>query len=482
MPRPYSNVRSAAIDGRLHNPIYAKEQLKQLHDVLSQNASDIQQAITRDTAHRSSEVKVEYWLAMRCLAEVYSSLDAKKLLEDEYAIAAGRDAPHAREPVGIVVVEPTLHTFFHSLVSAVAPALAAGNCVVIQLEQSMLETPPLVLGLIGGALDPDIFHVSTTKVQPADLAHRHLRVQQNGSEELLANNLVSHPDHLVAAVVERDANIPAAARALVLARFALRSTSPYSPDIVFVNEWVKKEFLLAVTQACVQVLEDVGSSKNRRRKSFLEEVTKEGFVSVVSMGKGGVVLDIENRESFLLGRKLREPCLAIHAVTSVDDAIDMTKKLGRLSAAYVFTTPATAKYVCQFLDSEASFVNHIPPVLLFGPVSPIGKPTGASGARYRTSDFTLPRPQYITPTETSSRVSNVLLSASPRDLTALDREALAQLPSMKRPDNIGGIGFFNQGILTGGVLLLATVISCSGGVIYCASRWWSLGGPRLGWF
>lgn len=136
MPRPFSNVRSAAIDGRLHNPIYAKEQLKQLHDVFSQNASEIQRAITKDSGHRGSEVKVEFWLAMRCLADAYTSLDPKKLLEEEYAVAKGKGAADSREPVGIVVVEAKSHTFFYSLVSAAVPAIAAGNCVVIQVRAS----------------------------------------------------------------------------------------------------------------------------------------------------------------------------------------------------------------------------------------------------------------------------------------------------------------------------------------------------------
>ena len=33
------------------------------------------------------------------------------------------------------------------------------------------------------------------------------------------------------------------------------------------------------------------------------------------------------RKSFLVGRKLRECCLSVHAVTSMDDAIDMTRRL-----------------------------------------------------------------------------------------------------------------------------------------------------------
>lgn len=161
----------------------------------------------------------------------------------------------------------------------------------------MLETPPLVLRLISEALDKDIFHFTTEKVTDADLSHRHIRVLQNGTPSPLSNHLASQTDALVAAVVERDADIPAAARALVLARFGLRGASPYAPDIVLVNEWVKKEFLVAVTQSCISLAEagGMGSAKRGVGQGFLDEVVKEGSASVVSAGKDGVVLDIENR-------------------------------------------------------------------------------------------------------------------------------------------------------------------------------------------
>lgn len=159
----------------------------------------------------------------------------------------------------------------------------------------MLETPPLVLRLVSEALDQDVFEVSTARVKPADLAHRHLRVAQNGTTEPSPNDLVSHPNALVAAVVDRDADISAAARSLVLARFGLRGGSHYAPDVVFVNEWVKKEFMIAVTQACVAFMEGAAMPRKNAGKGFLEEVSKEGLTNIVSVGKCGTVLDVENR-------------------------------------------------------------------------------------------------------------------------------------------------------------------------------------------
>ena len=54
---------------------------------------------------------------------------------------------------------------------------------------------------------------------------------------------------------------------------------------------------------------------------------------------------------------------------------------------------------------------------------------------------------------------------------------------MKRPNKEGGIGFFNQGIVTGGVVLVATVASCAGGLVYCLVNYsWALPWTRLGLF
>ena len=145
------------------------------------------------------------------------------------------------------------------------------------------------------ALDNDIFLASTTRVQSAELAHRHLRVFQNDAPSPSLNDLVSRSEAPVAAIVERDADIQAAARALILARFGLRGGSPYAPDIVFVNEWVKKDFLLAVTQAAVGFLDNTERLQSATDRGFLDEVAKKKAASVISVGKGVVVLDIEDR-------------------------------------------------------------------------------------------------------------------------------------------------------------------------------------------
>ena len=171
------------------------------------------------------------------------------MLDDEYRIARSVNAPDAREPVSIVLIEPAAHTFLYSLVSALAPALGAGNCVIVQAERSMLTAPALILKIVGEALGEDIFEASYTPVAMSDVAYRHRRIMQNGcTGPLLFFYSVSDPQTKVVAIVERDADIEVAARTLVAARTGLSGKSPYAPDLVLVNEWVKKAFLEAASR------------------------------------------------------------------------------------------------------------------------------------------------------------------------------------------------------------------------------------------
>lgn len=134
MTKPFSAIRSAAIDGRVHNPIYRKDQLRNLHSALADNASSIQDAIAKDSKNQSSEVKVEYCLALQIIADAYNAIHPDKQLEEEYSVKKGHDDVTSREPAGIVVIEPSSHAFFYGLIAALAPALAAGNCVIVQVS------------------------------------------------------------------------------------------------------------------------------------------------------------------------------------------------------------------------------------------------------------------------------------------------------------------------------------------------------------
>lgn len=189
-------------------------------------------------------------------------------------------------------------------------------------------------------LDGDTFDITSSKVDEKELDYRCLYILQNGSADSpKANELVSPSQAKVVAVVERDANLEEAAKALVTARFSFRGRSPYAPDIVLVNEWVKKEFLNAAVQQSIRYLTEengyaqengyVLEKRSARDKpdsvmTILEQVKKEGGARIVTSGSNGAILDIERRSSSLLRQKIDNSCLAVHAVSSMDDAIDLS--------------------------------------------------------------------------------------------------------------------------------------------------------------
>lgn len=234
----------------------------------------------------------------------------------------------------------------------------------IQIENTLLQAPKLVLDIISKALDHDIFLTTSTEVSEADLGHRYVSVLQNGpaSSPAAYVRIESDPEARVVAVVERDADLKAAAKSLVAARFGLRGRSPYAPDVVLVNEWVREDFLGAVLQEVVVQSARVGQSERdtksynkARAGGFAERARAEARVNVLSSGTTGAVVYFEDRwvstscparfphakkhirltcssgispcrKSTIFGEKIQEPCLAVHAVTSMDDAIDLTTR------------------------------------------------------------------------------------------------------------------------------------------------------------
>lgn len=147
--QPFASLRAAAIDGRTQNVFYRQTQLLKLHKRLVQEVEAITSAIVSDSGNTRAEAQIEYSLALTELRERYAELDPKQELEDEYAVAKGTDAAHLRKGAGIVLLKArTEHTLFFSVVAPLSAAIAAGNCVILQVwfsSRSCLKTPLTIL-------------------------------------------------------------------------------------------------------------------------------------------------------------------------------------------------------------------------------------------------------------------------------------------------------------------------------------------------
>jgi acyl-CoA reductase-like NAD-dependent aldehyde dehydrogenase len=136
-------LRAAVVDGRTQNVRYRQNELQSFHETLSNNADKIRAAISQDlngsSTGVSSEAEAEYYYAMSAVKHFYSSLDFEKSLKDEYLLANGADNVSRRVGKGLVIIRPTTHTRFYSIVSPTVAALTAGNCVCLEVRRALPE-------------------------------------------------------------------------------------------------------------------------------------------------------------------------------------------------------------------------------------------------------------------------------------------------------------------------------------------------------
>lgn len=118
-----------------------------------------------------------------------------------------------------------------------------------QLPDTLLQTDAVLRTALSGALDVNTFSVSGAIHDVAALGPAVLVDQTSaGAPESLTTHLLSASTRRTVAVVDRTADVQAAARAITKARFSFGGTSPYAPDLVLVNEFIKQDFFEACSK------------------------------------------------------------------------------------------------------------------------------------------------------------------------------------------------------------------------------------------
>lgn len=212
------------------------------------------------------------------------------------------------------------------------------------------------------------------------------------------------------------------------------------------NEFVKQEFLQAVRDESRKLgANGKGDGKGKRgaasRVSGAVEALKkaDSRLQVIVQEASTTVVELTARRPEMLEVKNDAPVLTVHAVKSLDDAIDFIGSAeGTALAAYHFGNPQVGKYLAQFVDARVSFVNQIPRELLVGPAHPASYAVEPS-TRYTVEMFTLARPAFIQAAKSSDEIAAVLTSTNQSAAQKLLEQALAPLVAMKRKPG-GGVG------------------------------------------
>ena len=165
----------------------------------------------------------------------------------------------------------------------------------------MLNIDRVLKHLLSQTLDVDTFYISDSKLQDASILASALLVDQTSdSSPATLNQLPSNTSARAIAVVDRAADIELAAKAIVTARFSFQGTSPYSPDLVLVNDFIKSDFIEACTRYATKFfsaypkMRKAQSNDNTATKKAMRDAEGKGHISVFG-SNNFVLVDIHER-------------------------------------------------------------------------------------------------------------------------------------------------------------------------------------------
>ncbi|EXJ86107.1 hypothetical protein A1O1_06476 [Capronia coronata CBS 617.96] len=507
MANSVERVLAAAVQGQARSPRFIQKQLSKLHAALTKDGLAIRTTIKSETKHSTAEVEVQYALTLEAVAALFAQIDdLEQALREEYHLARLENSPSHKVPYSIVYIVPSRYNLFYSCVTAVAAAIAAGNCVILELAQTTSRISEVVQKTLSNTLDRDTFTTVDTRIDLETLPKGSVRLFGDGDGANPSRTDLVPPSTRSIAIVDRAANTREAAAAVLRARFSFAGQSPLAPDVVLVNEFRLKEFCTSVAELTSKYLAaqfeggvgangstgaGAGAGAGRSppataTKISSTELQQAGAEILVSGSKGAVArIGIDDRKSPLLRKPIREPLLLIHPVRSVDDAIDFANADGGgggssgsglggepLAALYTFGPPEVAKYLSQFVDARVSCANDIPVELVGAPATPVGHATQLGGAGpYSMGIFSVPKPEYIRYDAKFSNLGKLLDGNDVEGAMQARRAAEALNITVKQPPG-HAIGFFEQGLLLGGSILLTTVVA--GNVLF-----WKYGMPAI---
>lgn len=369
-----------------------------------------------------------------------------------------------------------------------------------QLSETLSQVDSVLRQALTNALDVNTFYASKTTTDQSILDDAILVDQTSSApSSTLTNKLLSSSQSRCVAIVDRSANVDDAARAITAARFSFGGTSPYAPDLVLVNEFVKKDFFEACSRYATSSFAKDSSAKRAGvdRNGDVQKAIKdaEDRKQVSSFGSNDFklvdimdkwvfpnhleVVDIFANVFFFLYRsspimdlKITGRYLPIATCSSLTDAIYNRDFEKPLLAGYFFAEPGSAKYLAQFLPCHISLINQIPTHLLVGPAAPTAHAPDFEH-RYSRDMLSVARPQFVRKPAAAIQKADELLSGGPNKggvtASALREAATRPLAPVKQSSN-KAVGFFEQGILTGAALYLSVILPVVGYSTYFLGR------------
>ncbi|MFE6157646.1 aldehyde dehydrogenase family protein [Streptomyces sp. NPDC056486] len=410
------------------------------HDAVAARRADFERLLVLETGKPLVDCRVEVdrtLLTLQTAAEEVARLHGETVPLDLLPSGEGLIGFWTRRPIGVVV---GISGFNYPLLLAahkIAPSLAAG-CPVI--AKPAPQTPLATLWLVhllrealrdGGAPQaavqlvtggPEVGAVLTTDRRvgavsftgSAAVGHR---IARDAAPTKVLLELGSN----AALVVAGDADLDAAADAVVRGGYYASGQACISVQRVIVVDAVREEFVGRLTRRVAEVV--VGDPRDpatrvsaliderstERVRTWVEEAVKAGAVLVAGGGvtngviEPTVLLDAD-RSLPVWEEEVFGPVVAVRSVPDVETAFDLVNDSRYGLHASVYTNSLdTAFAAVERLEVGGVVVNEVPgfrsDVMPYGGVKDSG--TGREGPRFAIDELTVTRMAVIRPTTTT---------------------------------------------------------------------------------
>jgi aldehyde dehydrogenase (NAD+) len=309
------------------------------------------------------------------------------------------------EPLGVVLVISPWNYPIQLLVTPLATALAAGNCVVAKPSEVAPACSAVLARLIPQYVDDGAVAVVEGSVPEttALLEQRFDHIFFTGSTEVGRVVMRAAAEHLTPVTLElggksptivaADADLEVAARRIVWGKFINAGQTCIAPDHVLVEASVRDR-LVELMVAAVESFYGTDPHRSPDLARIVSQRHLDRLQDLIDTSGGSIELggdsDLRDRylsptiicdpdpDSRLMEEEIFGPVLPVLSVESVDDAVAFVNARPKPLALYVFTgSDETAEAVLELTSSGSACVNHcvlqfLPSDLPFGGVGPSG--------------------------------------------------------------------------------------------------------------
>ncbi|KAK7890537.1 hypothetical protein LTR67_007745 [Exophiala xenobiotica] len=291
----YSRIEISCLEGRAQSIRLRQKLLHSLYNGLKSSTSALKEAIAADSGNGEAEVALELALTISELRTHYDTLNVEEDLKEQRS----PENLNATTNIGIIYVIPTKQNLFYSVISALTAALAAGNCVIVELPPTLTQVSGLLRKILPSALDADVFMISSTRPSETFLSKCHVLAQTDGDQATGSRSQLSAK---VVAVVDRSANVSEAASMVGTSRVSFNGRSAYAPDIVLVNEFVADDFLFHLVQTITSPMSTTSPTASQARSKTqpdtqsptMKELENTEGLRIIMSGANGTIVEVRD--------------------------------------------------------------------------------------------------------------------------------------------------------------------------------------------